>query len=272
LAKVTTPYDVAWNQWIEKRVNHGSCGMGIGATMTREKQGFKLYAVDLLNKKVAKEKLKQIKEKYEKQASTSEADREEFLGLCGGREDYFFSLLDEDLYEIADYSILGGYNNLIFEGSQGVMLDMDHGIFPHVTYANTTSKNAMEICSKFDVDPEVYYITRCYQTRHGNGWMSNEDNIEIINNEEEINIKNKWQGQFRVGEIDYNLLNHTITLDSLYSGNIRKNLVVTCMDQRPDFKFEYDKINKEFFRIIESYSPDSQHFKVAHSKLRLLES
>lgn len=52
---------------------------------------------------------------------------------------------------------------------------MDHGVFPNVTYAHTTSKNAYEICKKLDIeDIEMYYVTRSYATRHGNGWMSNE--------------------------------------------------------------------------------------------------
>jgi adenylosuccinate synthase len=268
LAKVTTPYDVAWNRYHGSYVKHGTCGMGVGATMKRESVGYKFYAVDLLNKAVAKEKLKEIKKYYESQVHKEHG--EEFAKLCRDREDYFFTLLDEELYEVADYSLLGGYHNLIFEGSQGIMLDMDHGIFPHVTYANTTSRNAVDICRKIGVvNPEIFYVTRCYQTRHGKGWISNNDPIDLINNEGEINEENEWQGKFRVGEVDYDLLKHALTIDNLYSGDIRKNLVITCMDQRPGFVFDYERLG-DFFRVIHSYSPDSQHFKVTHSKLKIL--
>jgi adenylosuccinate synthase len=117
------------------------------------------------------------------------------------------------------------------------MLDMDHGVFPNVTYANTTSKNAIKYVKRFGLAPEIFYVTRCYSTRHGNGWMPNENAPELINTEEEINVYNEWQTDFRIGEIDYDLLNQAIRFDQLYYDKdyIRANLVMGCMDQRPGF-------------------------------------
>lgn len=193
-------------------------------------------------------------------------------------EHKFFENLDKDLFEIQDYTILSGYSNLVFEGSQGIMLDKDHGIFPNVTYANTTSKNAFDIISKlnnlnledlngytiFKDDIEIYYITRCYQTRHGNGYMSSEGNISLINNQEEINVKNQYQGEFRVGELDYNILKYALEIDNIYSNNISKNLIMTCLDQRPEFIPDYSKLadNKIYFKnIYNSYSTESKNIK-----------
>src|SRR5690606_17131246 len=34
------------------------------------------------------------------------------------------------------------YSSFIYEGAQGIMLDMDHGVYPNVTYGHTTSRNA----------------------------------------------------------------------------------------------------------------------------------
>jgi adenylosuccinate synthase len=52
-----------------------------------------------------------------------------------------------------------------------------------VTYANTTSKNAFQVCQYLEIeDIEMYYVTRSYATRHGNGWMSNEKEIILKNN------------------------------------------------------------------------------------------
>jgi adenylosuccinate synthase len=146
---------------------------------------------------------------------------------------------------------------------------MDHGVFPNVTYGNTTTKNAIKICNEIGCETiNNYYVTRCYQTRHGNGWMSNEREINLINNHEEINVQNQWQGNFRVGEFDLKLFNHAYLIDKIYNSYINNdNLVVTCVDQRPDLNFneQYGKIrrqHKTIKNIYESFSPNTQDIRL----------
>ena len=208
-----------------------------------------------------KEKINNIYEYYRGQIV-----REDVLDI-----DYFDQEFEKELEYFNDYSerltfhfrsyeFLKEYRNLIFEGSQGIMLDMNHGIFPNVTYANTTSKNAIEICKKLNISNiEIYYVTRCYQTRHGIGWMSGKELTSEINNPDETNILGEWQGEFRIKEIDYDLLNYALFVDNIYSGGLPKNLVVTCLDQRPDFKFKYEYLDARFKveEIFNSFSPDS---------------
>jgi len=241
-AMLTTPYDVVLNRIKSKINKHGSCGVGISTTMKRNLEtGYKLYAQDLKHPKIFKAKLRKIRDYV-----LSIINYTEFYEELGLSEANFEDLLGSELFEIKDYDFLKSYNNLIFEGSQGIMLDMDHGIFPNVTYANTTSKNAIEICEKLNIyDIKTFYITRCYQTRHGNGWMSNTDDITLINNEEEINVPN-FQGEFRVGELDYDIINYAYDVDRLYNKSKFKFLVVTCLDQRPDFKLDETKLKGEF--------------------------
>ena len=38
------------------------------------------------------------------------------------------------------------YDNYIFEGSQGLLLDKNIGFFPHVTRSNTGTKNLLKLC------------------------------------------------------------------------------------------------------------------------------
>jgi adenylosuccinate synthase len=129
------------------------------------------------------------------------------------------------------------FDHVIFEGSQGLLLDQEFGFFPHVTRSHTSSKNAMELIRKNSLHmhghrPDVYYITRSYQTRHGNGPMSNEDKpVSLVNNEDETNVSVKWQGDFRTGILDVDLLRYAIDCDSIYAGACNKSLVVTCLDQ-----------------------------------------
>jgi adenylosuccinate synthase len=241
LAKITTPFDVAWNRLTEKSLKHGSCGLGISATMKRNLEtGYKLFGVDLTNYPILKIKLANIFDYYLSRVHPD--DVKTYKELVREEISDFYKSLDMIKFNVKGYDYLLQFHDIIFEGSQGILLDMNHGIFPNVTFANTTSKNALEVCNTLKIrDVEIYYITRCYQTRHGNGWMSNNDPITLINNEDEINVFNEWQTNFKIGELDYELLKYSLNVDSAYSPGIRKNLVVTCLDQRPDFKF-----NKEF--------------------------
>ncbi|WP_136667268.1 adenylosuccinate synthetase [Flavobacterium sp. H122] len=252
LAKVTTPFDVWKNRTNTKNLEHGTCGKGIGATMKRNESQYKLFAVDLIApKSMLIEKLKAIAYYY---GFPEDNDLKEEL-------DFFLDTIEKINWNIQDYSYLADYNNLIFEGSQGILLDMDHGVFPNVTYANTTSKNAMEICQKLEVkDIEIYYVTRSYATRHGNGWMGKEEELPLVNNHEETCIYNEYQKELRIGNLDYTLLNYSLKIDASYSLFAKKNLVITCLDQL-DIDFQLNKINTEFQKVYGSYSPFSNNIK-----------
>ncbi len=254
LASITTPFDVFANRQDTANLADGTCGLGIGKTMHRNHNTpYKLYAVDLLNHDMLQQKLAAIGKYYGFQdvPHYMEADMEDFM-----------LSLHEFPFQIEGYDYLKKkFHHLIFEGSQGVLLDMDHGIFPNVTYANTTSKNAHDVCDKLGIEwREVYYVTRAYHTRHGAGYFPN-PSIELTNNEEEINVNNQWQKEFKVGQLDYNLLNYAIEVDSIYCPESTLfNLVVTCCDQVQK-SFDYSKLNrKNFVNVFESHSPESKNF------------
>ena len=258
---LTTPSDVAYNRVRERRVKHGSCGMGIGSTMTRNNTtGYKLYAIDIINHDLFLTKLGKISEYY--QSILNKDDIKEFLEI-EKREMELYTDIYNSCFLISGYDYVKSFDLVIFEGSQGILLDMDHGIFPNVTYANTTSKNAIAVCKILGIsDIEIFYVTRCYQTRHGAGWMSNEDEVILINNEEEINVSNSWQGNFRTGEMDYDLLNYAFNIDFQYSREVyKRNLVVTCLDQRPSFQLQYDRIDRNINEFYSSSSPESVKLK-----------
>lgn len=107
----------------------------------------------------------------------------------------------------------------------------------------------------------IYYITRCYSTRHGSGPFPNEK-LDLVNTEEEINVFNEFQKEFKTAPIDYKMLNQALAFDSIYSNkNVKsKNLVVTCLDQIPNFDFKYHMINIRVSSIYESRSPKSENF------------
>ena len=67
LAQVTTPFDIIYNQALEKSrdVAHGSCGVGIGTTVERNLTPYKLYAQDLAYPNILKQKLYTIFNYYQ---------------------------------------------------------------------------------------------------------------------------------------------------------------------------------------------------------------
>ena len=254
LAKMTTPWDVFDNRNDKDNLSNGSCGLGISKTMKRNESPFKLYAVDLLNPSLLYIKIHNIAKLYYGFESLSQKNSMEVQD--------FIEAINEMAWEIQGYEFLREFDELIFEGSQGIMLDMDHGVFPHVTHANTTTKNAHEVLDKLGVTKRhVYYVTRCYSTRHGSGPFPDEK-LDLVNTEEEINVFNEFQKEFKTASINYNMLNQALAFDSIYSdGKVKsKNLVVTCLDQIPNFEFDYDQLNTTFSSIYESRSPKSQNF------------
>jgi adenylosuccinate synthase len=254
LAMLTTPFDTFANIQDSQNKLDGTCGMGVGKTMKRNEGPYKLYAIDLQFEDILRKKLQEIADHY---------------GFSWHYIDEYINDIQQLKFDIKGYEYIKGYDDLIFEGSQGVMLDMDHGIFPNVTYANTTSKNALEIINTLGIDNiKIYYITRSYQTRHGNGWMSSENKLNLINNEEEINVEGPYQGEFRVGTLDYDLLAYAMKIDNIYSSHILdKTMVVTCMDQFEDFKFDEGKFNMPMI-----YSSSPEGFELTSAQALLTEN
>jgi len=262
LAKVITPFDVWANRSCDANLKNGTCGLGIGKTMHRnETSPFKLYAIDLMDEERTRQKLVAIKNYYH---------IKEFADELRVEVDEFFEALKTRTWEIADYKTLpikATFQSLILEGSQGILLDMDHGVFPNVTYANTTSKNAIEVIKNFsnfisDIDTEIVYITRAYSTRHGNGEFKESYNVrkELQKSVKslETNVYNEFQGRFKIGEINYDSLNRALEIDFAYHDIFyKRSLFITCIDQRLKlFDFDTSKLDIDFYNTYRSYSKD----------------
>ena len=275
MCPVTTDYDIFFNQNRERKDGHGSCGAGFGATMKRNESPYKLYAKDLQYPSVVKLKLEAIRNYYG--FSYDPEAENQFLSYCAE-----FVQICEIVYE-ATFLYYQAYvlkRDFVFEGAQGVLLDMDHGFFPHVTYSNTTSKNAVALMRRNFTDWEssatVNYVTRAYQTRHGNGPMTNENHTLNFNkNPKETNVFNEWQGNFRCTPLDLDLLKYAVDSDESFSAPLLKTLTITCVDQVPNGiqytengelkitshpKVILDKVLKDG-KLFTSHSPESKEIK-----------
>ena len=225
---VTTPYDIYHNR---KTNLHGSCGVGVGATFNREEQYYSLTFGDLFYSWVLKTKLELIQSFYAGYAD--DVDVIDFLECC--------AIITNCIHiHKSDSLPKHQYSDTIFEGSQGLLLDKNYGFFPHVTRANTGTKNILKLLNQ-NQTLETYLITRAYQTRHGKGPLSNESlPHNIKKNPNETNITNPYQGELRTALLDVSLLDYAINKDDYLRNTKHKFLVITCLDHiENEYRFTY---------------------------------
>lgn len=222
---ITTPYDIYSNHKEEDKNKHGSCGVGIGTTINREERHYSLLFEDIFYPTILSIKLNAIKDFY---GFKSNVVLDRFLEAIR-------CIIDSDKIINLDFPI-SHFGDIIFEGSQGLLLDQNIGFFPNVTRANVGSKNVLEL----GFNPEIFLVTRAYQTRHGNGPMTNEDiPNNIMEDPLETNVTNKYQGVFRKALLDVDLLEYGINKDQYIKQN-KKSLVITCLDHIVDeYRFTY---------------------------------
>ncbi|MEZ5013658.1 MAG: adenylosuccinate synthetase [Chitinophagales bacterium] len=248
---ISTHYDVLYNRAIETmrgQNRHGSCGVGHGATIERCKHSdLKLVANDLLNTRMYTSKLKLIKNYYRNKFKYN--TNLDFNIFNHANEDLSFFQNISKLHDLLNIGFLklksfeelvnhrSQYLTLIFEGAQGILLDIHYGKSPYVTKSNTTSQNALSILRSIkvkNIDLNIFYITRSYLTRHGAGPFTEipRGEINLINTQQETNIANEFQGNFKIGYLDIDKLNYSLSCDAKHSLNLKKNLVITCLDQQ----------------------------------------
>lgn len=224
ICPVTTPYDKVHNQ--NNRINntHGTVGVGVGSTIEREKAGYSLLFKDLFYPEILNIKLELIKDYY-KQGD----NHKQF-------KDYCHYIIYSKNVKLGKFLPIKKYN-CIFEGAQGLLLDQNFGFFPHVTRANTGTRNVIDMGYK----PKIYMVTRAYQTRHGNGPMTNENiphNIRI--NPDETNGEHPYQGIFRRSLLDLDLLLYGIDRDDYIKQSKDKTLIITCLDHvKNEYRFTH---------------------------------
>lgn len=268
-APVTTPYDMYSNQIDVNNVDNGTCGVGVGKTFQREEDFYNLSFSDLFYPKILEEKLKNIGKKYYKKS----INLDRFYECIELIKSYPTNIQTIE-------SSLSFNGDVIFESSQGLLLDQHYGFFPNVTRSNVGSTNIANILEDRVVDNiEYYLVTRAYQTRHGNGFMTNLDiphNIE--DNIYETNVNNKYQGEFRRSILDLDLLIYGMGKDNFITKSSRKVLVVTCLDNLKEsyqytfkgvlysYKDEFSFLNTikarlGFDKVLISHSPISSEIE-----------
>ena len=226
--KCITPYDTFFGRTNKKVQSDGTCGKGIYNTFKRHEDGCVTTLSSFFDKTVSK-----VKEYYKDGKMTHpelyyECEAmlaEEVNGFAKGEYDF--------IKEWKPCCFKEEHRVVIIEGSQGLLLDMDCGFFPHVTPSKVGLNGVPKEWLK---NAEVYFVMRTYLTRHGNGYEPTKMYLDELDLEDkhETNVFNQYQGEFKVGICDFDLINEAFTRhcidNKLMLYNMTANLVVTHFD------------------------------------------
>jgi adenylosuccinate synthase len=169
------PYHVALDQAREaKRGNEkiGTTGRGIGPAYEDKVARRGLRLGDLQDKKRFARKLKDVMEYHnfslENYYKVEAIDFDEVLTETLAMAEELLPLM-ADVTAILQTSRLAG-ENIMFEGAQGSLLDIDHGTYPFVTSSNTTAGGTATGSGFGPLYLDyVLGITKAYTTRVGSG-------------------------------------------------------------------------------------------------------
>jgi len=207
--RIITPYDVIANRQNQESLSNGTCGCGVWETINRLNKDFSLEIPIYENDEEIYRTLGKISDFYG-------MDRNDEL------EASFVEALEFIIIH-SNYSLdPGNYDVHIMESSQGLLLDGEKGLKPYIT--------PCKITTWYSNDSEIYLCTRTYTTRHGAGYVPiKSDYIKYPTFE--ANKDNEYQGQFKTGILDIDMINRAIDrhcLDNIE--NCKFNLVINHVD------------------------------------------
>lgn len=260
-AHLIMPYHIAIekaneNRRADKKI--GTTGKGIGPSYTDKIARHGIRVVDLLYPNIFKEKLEAnlslvnflLKDFYKTETLDSESIYKEYIKYAKKVENY---ISDTDL--VVNKAIDAG-KNVLFEGAQGTLLDIDHGTYPFVTSSNTIAGGA---CIGVGIGPtkinKVLGITKAYTTRVGEGPFPTELKDELGNY-----IRQKG-GEFgattgrprRCGWLDILTLKHSIRVNGISGIALTKLDILDGIEKLKicvAYKYkgkEYEEFPKEAF-------------------------
>lgn len=238
--KVTLPADMMKNQFDETsrgKNRHGSCGLGIFATINRKKP----ITIDFIDSHIdTQDFLEMIMDADE------EFNPSDYMDLSVSYKDIILKYI-EDLYFMMDHiticsgdDIWNAFDDIIFECSQGLLLSCDNIIyFPHLTPSCTGSRNlylSSLIGNLYSMisgnELEICYVSRAYNTRHGAGplpYECDKRDIRLDLPSDKTNVYNEFQGKFRYAGIDTENLCCRIKHDIYTPGLMNKISVSICI-------------------------------------------
>lgn len=307
---------------------HGSCGLGIGETIvhsyaergslhagdkvgnfevpgeTAEGQGVLTVGMlrgedeETLDRVVSVLKKQAIYAdgliEAAKQAIPELADELFYGSISSMAQELVFAANSVDVLDAASFEHrlveLMDKGTVIFEGSQGLLLDERWGFHPHTTWAQTEPSALIEWLQHMEFQPYILGLTRSFMTRHGAGPLPSESADVLDENSipEDDNGWGRWQGDFRNAPLDLPLLRYSKKI--LAEGNLKLDgISISHLDAFGDgalapvivsyggikepskyWSFESDGAadfprsnSDEFLReMVEPYDPELRHYPI----------
>ncbi|RAP59220.1 adenylosuccinate synthase [Oleiagrimonas sp. MCCC 1A03011] len=169
------PYHIALDQAREKAAGGkaiGTTGRGIGPAYEDKVARRSIRVADLMYPHELPEKIKTAVEYYNfvltQWLKAEPVDEKEVLDAALSWGEYIRPMVDDVATVLHDVRAEGG--NILYEGAQGALLDIDHGTYPYVTSSNTTVGGALAGTGVGACDIDyVLGICKAYATRVGSG-------------------------------------------------------------------------------------------------------
>ena len=235
-AHLILPYHRKIDVARERIFKIGTTGRGIGPAYEDKVTRCGIRMVDLVDEEVFRRKLEATlvqKNMYLTQILKEDPFEfskifEEFLQYKKRLEKYV-----RDTSK-AIYEEIQGKKNVVFEGAQGALLDLDHGTYPYVTSSNTVAGNA---CVGSGVGPtmidSVMGVAKAYTTRVGEGPFPTELFDQLG---ERIRVTGGEYGATtgrprRVGWFDANIVRHSVRMSDIRKMTITKLDVLHGFDK-----------------------------------------
>jgi adenylosuccinate synthase len=214
----------------------GTTGKGIGPAYEDKTSRRGLKLKDLLNKDNLTKKLKEnmlekeilFKHLYNIEFPSIEKEAEELFELGKLVAPYLC-----DTFSLIDHS-LANNKNVLYEGAQGVLLDIDYGSYPYVTSSNTSAGGIYTGAGlpRGHVE-EVLGITKAYTTRVGEGPFPTElftelgERIQRIGGEFGATTGRKR----RCGWLDLPLLKYSVKASNITSIALTKLDILSGLEE-----------------------------------------
>jgi adenylosuccinate synthase len=160
----------------------GTTRRGIGPAYADKAARLGIRVQDLLDEKILKKKIMAAMEP--KRLALRPYAKSPELDLQSMTEDYltYGHRIKQYIADTArlTWEVLDRGGDVIFEGAQGTLLDIDHGTYPFVTSSNPVASSAATGtgCGPKDLD-EIWGVTKAYATRVGAGPFPTELDDEL---------------------------------------------------------------------------------------------
>jgi adenylosuccinate synthase len=207
----------------------GTTRRGIGPAYADKAARLGIRVQDLLDEKILKKKMMAAMEP--KRLALRPYAKSPELDLQSMTEDYltYGHRIEQYIADTArlTWDVLDRGGDVIFEGAQGTLLDIDHGTYPFVTSSNPVAGSAATGtgCGPKDLD-EIWGVAKAYATRVGSGPFPTEldDELGVTLREAGGEYGTTTGRARRVGWIDLVALRYASRLNTL------THLAITKLD------------------------------------------